>query len=216
MTYRLCYRVTGHMAFLSHLEILRLWQRTLLRSGLPIRWSEGFNPRPKISAGPARGVGIIGEEEYLDLELISYCAGDILAAAIKRALPADVLLLRWRELPEGSKTLEAVINEIDYKFYFLRGAPANLSQRVEAFMAADRYLYLRKSPKGDKEIDLRVFVRDLLLTGDVLSLTVNTGPRGSLRPLELLTALTDWDIIGDVEIHRCGLYVRTNGQRVRP
>ena len=60
MRFRVKYEVKGHLSFLSHLEMMRLWQRALLRSGLPIAWSQGFNPRPKLSLGPAKGVGIEG------------------------------------------------------------------------------------------------------------------------------------------------------------
>ena len=68
MTYRIHYEVRGTLSFLSHLEIMRLWQRAMLRCHLPIAWSQGFNPRPKLSLGPARNVGVEGLSEYLDAE----------------------------------------------------------------------------------------------------------------------------------------------------
>lgn len=214
MTYRLCYAVRGKLAFLSHLELLRLWQRTLLRSGLKIRWSEGFNPRPKMSTGPARGVGIVGESEYLDLELATYYRAEEVAEAIQATLPDGIELLRWRELPPGTKTLEAVINEADYTFHFLNGAPDDLDERIGEFMASSSWAFTRSSPKGEKELNLRRFVKDMRADGDIVYLTVSIGNDGALRPQELLTALGYSAIIGDIEIRRCGLYVSKNGQRV--
>ncbi|MGN0962548.1 MAG: TIGR03936 family radical SAM-associated protein, partial [Clostridia bacterium] len=206
MNYRINYEIRGPLAFLSHLEIMRLWQRAMLRCHLPIAWSQGFNPRPKLSLGPARNVGVEGLSEYLDAEFSTDVKSAALIEKLNGILPDGVRVLKAREIPTGTKMLEAVINEAVYKVTFLNGMPEDAADKVKALMDADQCLYLRKSPKGEKEIDLRSYLLGIDLQGDTMFLSVKTGTSGSLRVAELLTVLGYWDIIKDIKIQRMGLF----------
>lgn len=214
--YRINYEVKGALAFLSHLEVMRLWQRAMLRCHLPIAWTQGFNPRPKLSLGPARNVGIEGLSEYLDAEFQGIVKSDELVEKLNGILPEGVAVLKVREIPQGTKMLEAVINEALYKITFLKGIPADGEAKVAALMASESCPYIRKSPKGEKEIDLRSYLLHMEISGDTLMLSVKTGPGGSLRVAELLTVLGYWDIIKDIKIQRMGLFVTDGTKKFTP
>lgn len=216
MIYRINYEVKGALAFLSHLEVMRLWQRAMLRCHLPIAWTQGFNPRPKLSLGPARNVGIEGLSEYLDAEFQGIVKSDELVEKLNGILPEGVAVLKVREIPQGTKMLEAVINEALYKITFLKGIPADGEAKVAALMASESCPYIRKSPKGEKEIDLRSYLLNMEISGDTLMLSVKTGPGGSLRVAELLTVLGYWDIIKDIKIQRMGLFVTDGTKKFTP
>lgn len=216
MIYRINYEVKGALAFLSHLEVMRLWQRAMLRGGLPIAWSQGFNPRPKLSLGPARNVGVEGLSEYLDAEFNGIVKSEDLTAKLNGILPEGVRVLKVREIPQGTKMLEAVINEAVYKVTFLTGMPADAAAKVKDLLAAEQCLYVRKSPKGEKEIDLRSYILGIDLQDDTMLLAVKSGPAGSLRVAELLTVLGYWDIIKDIKIQRMGLFVTDGAKRFTP
>lgn len=216
MTYRIHYEVRGTLSFLSHLEIMRLWQRAMLRCHLPIAWSQGFNPRPKLSLGPARNVGVEGLSEYLDAEFSEEIRIDEVMSRLNDVLPEGIAVLGLRELASGSKMLEAVINEAIYRVAFLHGLPADAKEKIDGFLAAKQCLYLRKSPKGEKEIDLRSYVLGIEISGDSLFLAVKTGTGGSLRVAEFLTVLGYWDIIKDIKIQRIGLFVTEGAKRNTP
>ena len=216
VNYRINYEITGSLAFLSHLEVMRLWQRAMLRSHLPIAWSNGFNPRPKLSLGPARNVGVEGLSEYLDAEFNGIVKSGELVEKLNGILPEGVRILKAREIPAGTKMLEAVINEAVYKVTFLNGMPADASEKVKALMDSEQCLYLRKSPTGEKEIDLRSYLSGIDLKGDTMFLSVKTGTSGSLRVAELLTVLGYWDIIKDIKIQRMGLFVTEGAKRFTP
>ena len=216
MRYRLCYEIKGPLSFLSHLEIMRLWQRAALRSGLPVAWSEGFNPRPRISLGPARGVGIEGEKEYLDIEFRREIDTGELLESLNDILPEGVRALSFRDLGEGEKRLEAVINEAVYRVRFNGGVPADLEEKIAAFLAGEHCFFVRKSPKGEKEIDLRAYVSDMEVCDGGFRLDVSLGNGGSLRVAELLTVFDYWDIIKDIKIERTGLFVSDGEQRHTP
>ncbi|MBQ6811343.1 MAG: DUF2344 domain-containing protein, partial [Firmicutes bacterium] len=141
MNYRINYEVKGSLAFLSHLEVMRLWQRAMLRCHLPIAWTQGFNPRPKLSLGPARNVGVEGLSEYLDAEFDGMVKSTELIEKLNSILPEGVTVLKVREIPQGTKMLEAVINEAVYKVSFLDGMPEDAVQKVADLMAAEECLY---------------------------------------------------------------------------
>lgn len=216
MNYRLNYEVKGNLAFLSHLEIMRLWQRAILRAGLPIAWTNGFNPRPKLSLGPARGVGIEGCSEYFDADFSDDVKAEALVTKLNAILPEGIFILSVREISPGTKMLEAVINEAVYRVKFLNGRPPDAEQQINDFMAAKEVKITRVSPKGSKEVDLRDFVNGIDLKEDTLYLSVRIGPAGSIRITELLTAFGYWDIIKDIKIQRLGLFVTEGTKRFTP
>lgn len=216
MKYRLNYEVKGTLAFLSHLEMMRLWQRAILRSGLAVAWSKGFNPRPKLSLGPARGVGIEGCSEYLDVELKTEANARELVEKLNAILPQGIFILAVREIPQSGKMLEAVIDEAVYKVTFHKGLPADAPGKVAAFLEAETVPFVRESPKGSKEVDLRAFVNGIEVKEDGICLSLKTGPTGSVRVTELLTVFGYWDIIKDVRIQRLGLFVTLGTKRFTP
>ena len=83
--YRFIYRKAGRSRFLSHREITNIISRALRRSGLPLRFSEGFHPHAKMSLGPALAVGTAGEMEFFDVEFTS--DGDISYRAFDGLMP---------------------------------------------------------------------------------------------------------------------------------
>lgn len=216
VNYRINYEVKGSLAFLSHLEVMRLWQRAMLRCHLPIAWTQGFNPRPKLSLGPARNVGVEGLSEYLDAEFDGLVKSAELIEKLNGILPEGVTVLKVREIPQGTKMLEAVINEAVYKVTFLNGIPADAAQKVADLLAAEECLYIRKSPKGEKEIDLRSYILGMEINGDDLMISVKAGTGGSLRVAELLTVLGYGDRMKDIKIQRMGLFVSEGTKRFTP
>ncbi len=216
MRFRIMYEVKGFLAYLSHLDMMRLWQRAMLRSQLPVSWSKGYNPRPRLSLGPAKGVGIAGCGEYIDMELDSYHLAADVKAKLNAVLPSDLRVLKARELPEGSKLLEAVINCAEYEMAFPSGTTDELAAGVSAFMALEICPFVRHSPKGDKTVDLRNFVRSLRIDGENLVLDAKVGPQGAIRPEEILTDLGYKSIIGTIKITRRALYIEKNGGRSNP
>ena len=216
LNYRINYEVKGSLAFLSHLEVMRLWQRAMLRCHLPIAWTQGFNPRPKLSLGPARNVGVEGLSEYLDAEFDGMVKSTELIEKLNSILPEGVTVLKVREIPQGTKMLEAVINEAVYKVSFLNGMPEDAAQKAADLMAAEECLYIRKSPKGEKEIDLRSYILGMEIKEDDLMLSVKAGTGGSLRVAELLAVLGYGDMMKDIKIQRLGLFVSEGTKRFTP
>lgn len=218
MTVRFAYSVSGVVKFLSHLDVLKLFNRALMRAALPVAYSEGFNPHPRISFGPPRGVGIEGRCEWGDIVLKEDMAPEEFCRRLNDALPKGVRMLEARELVLPAKALMAVINLTSYEAVLpqddvlLAEAAANLA----AFQQAEKVEIVRHHPKkGDKTVDLKSGIRSVELQGNLLLLDIPFTEGGSAKPLEVLEYLIPAGV--DYQTARTGLYVLDEaGNALRP
>lgn len=191
---RFVYQVSGVLKFLSHLDLLKLFNRALLRAKLPVAYSEGFNPHPKISFGPPRGVGQEGRRELADLQLKDEVAPDEVCRRLNLALPKNVRVLSAKVLPDTEPALMAQINlavyEAELPADLSAELRAELAAKTAAFLAADKIEIMRKRPKKrDKLIDLRSGVRTLVWQDNLLRLEIPFAEGGSVKPTEVLQYL---------------------------
>lgn len=230
MTARFRLQVTkGEEArYISHLDYARTIERALRRAKLPVAYSEGFNPHMKMSFASALSLGVASEAEYMDVELTDE---GIDAADVERelgsALPAGIVLKRVRPITARHAALMAVVNLADYRIAvpLAEGASfAVAAAAVGGFNAADSVPYVKENPKGRREIDIKTYVKSIELAeragGLELSFAVRITPTGSVKPLEVLTALAaSFELPADPDaaaITRTGLYVANEAGRVSP
>lgn len=241
LTWRFVYEVRGVAKFLSHLDILKLFNRALLRAGLPVAYSEGFNPHARISFGPPRGVGQEGLREYGDLQLREDWQRPLAAVEVCRrlnlALPKGVRVLEGRFLTAAAPALMAEINLATYEAVFnnkkdLGGFSDKLSdefndelndeqaeflrRRLAEFASAAKAEVWRHHPKkGDKLIDLKVGVSRIALLEDEaglrLALEIPYGEGGSVKPVEVMSWLLRGRSDISYRLSRTGLYVAEPG-----
>lgn len=89
----------GDAAFLSHRETMRALERALRRSGLPLCYSEGFNPRPKVSFSPALPLGVCASSEYLEVKVTGTADLEIARERMNEALPRGLRVREIRQIP---------------------------------------------------------------------------------------------------------------------
>ena len=196
---RLRYAKDAPLRFLSHLDVLRELLRTCRRAALPLRYSEGFAPRPKLGAGPSLATGWTSSSEWLDLELSGEWDAGRLAALLEelnRHAAPGLRFLAAGVLPEKSLSLNAAVERSAYRATFpqppFASAFADLDAGCRAFLARDavRYERERRGQGGrSKRLDLRPFVHDLAaLDGRTVALELRTASDGSAKPTEILEA----------------------------
>ncbi len=202
--YRAGFTKLEEARFLGHLDFQRLLHLALRRSGLPVAHSQGFHPHPLLKFGPPLPLGVEGEAEVLDLALERQVPD--WPRRLNAALPPGVRILD--AVPIGANPLEAIESSVarfDYVAHLPAPAdggpaPAQVRERVAAFLAAPRWPFVRRRPKGDLELDVRPAVPAGGLQasaaaegaggGAVLRFTLQreAGAAG-LSPLDLLAAL---------------------------
>ncbi|MFO7273472.1 MAG: TIGR03936 family radical SAM-associated protein [Symbiobacteriaceae bacterium] len=199
--------------FLSHLDLQRVVERGLRRAELPLAFTQGFNPHPRISYASALATGASSEGEFIDVDLTEPVDPAAFVARVNAVLPEGVRLLEARPAPEGGGSLMAAINAALYRLT-LRGADeAALRAAAARFREAEAVVVSREGPSGSRPVDIRPHVYDLAVEGPgQLRALVQTGSGGNVRPEEVCAGLAQFaPELAEAELvlaHRLMLYRR--------
>lgn len=105
---------TGIMRFISHLDLIRLFTRALRRAEIPVAYSKGFNPQPKMSLGPPLPVGYEGEKEWADFDLEKFMDVESFIEKINRTLPSEIKFLQGWNIDSRTPSLCSVLKGASY------------------------------------------------------------------------------------------------------
>jgi len=166
--------------------MMRLWERALRRAGLPLRMSEGFNPRPRMSLVEPRSVGMASEAEILEFELADWVNPDAVWAGVSRQVPAGIEISSLDLIRPADK---ARPQGVVYVARLSAAADPDLPERAARLMARSEALVVRHRPTGDKPLDARPFIESLEAGPQEVRLVTRTGPGGTVRPDEVLRLL---------------------------
>jgi radical SAM-linked protein len=187
------YAKRGKMRFASHLDVARAFERGVRRAGLPIAYSAGFTPHPKISYAGGAPTGVASEAEYLSLTLTSRTGADEARERLNAALPDGIAVIVVTEDSGGLPASRLTASEWQIA---LPGLPADdVAPVVERFLALTEAPVERLTSKGLRRMDARAAVVSLNVLGDAregsaLRMVVrHTVP--SVRPDDVLNALRD-------------------------
>ena len=149
---RVRYAKRGRLRFTSHRDFSRAFERAVFRARIPMAYSSGFNPHPRISYAGAAPTGSASEAEYLELALAEVVVPADVHARLDEALPPGLDVLEVVESPGGSLAdlLEGSLWRID-----IDADQASASAAVARFLAADEALVERMTKKGMRQFDAR-------------------------------------------------------------
>jgi radical SAM-linked protein len=215
MILRMKYKKTEAGRYLSHLDMARTIERTFRRAELPLVFSAGFNPHPKISFASALAVGITSDGEYLDTELSRPEEISELKNRISGSMPEVMELLALAEIHKPERSLSAMINRARYWAALPSADPAGLDELKTA--AAKLLEFETLSLDQSKAKNVRPWLHELSISvknGAVgLDMLTETGQGGNLRPQDVLTLLNaSCQVKLDKPwlIHREGLYMQVD------
>lgn len=190
---RIRFRKTGKIRFISHRDVARLFERALRKIQLPVAYSEGFSPRPKLSFGLALSVAHESDAEYLDVELMSEPDVETLPAALSQALPDGLHVTGVKVLEPGTASLQQAISSCRWNIEVLGATTDRVSAAVAETLSAAE-LRLERVRKGKTSVvDVRPTILELSVVGPTdqgtqLSAELATESL-SLRPSELIEVL---------------------------
>ena len=186
---RIRYAKRGRLRFTSHRDFSRAFERAVFRARIPMAYSSGFNPHPRISYAGAAPTGSASEAEYLEIALAQVVDPADVHAELEEALPPGLDVLEVVESPGGSLAdrLDASRWTID-----VVSAPDVTAAAVEGFLAHESVLVERMTKKGLREFDCRAAVVSLSSSpreqGSSLDLVLRHGVP-SVRPDDVLRGL---------------------------
>ena len=172
---RLRLRKDGKARFVGHLEFMTVFHRAVRRAGLPVRFSAGFHPAPRISFPDALPTGVESDAEIIDMELFRPLGARETAEALNDQLPEGFRVLEAAALHWQSPSPSASIGETIYRVVLPSTAPPELAERLTAFLAADEVKVHRQKGRQSQTLDLRPDVIDLALEDGALLLTMAKG-----------------------------------------
>jgi radical SAM-linked protein len=155
---RIRYAKRGRLRFASHRDLARTLERALRRASVPMAFSAGFSPHPKISYIGAAPTGAASEAEYVEIGLSVACDPEAVRAALDASLPAEVAILECVAAGEGTGSLADRIDTSVWRVELPGVTPAELRPAVEEFLARDVVTVAKRTKNGLKDIDARASV----------------------------------------------------------
>jgi hypothetical protein len=192
------FKIRGSLRFLSHAEILRVFQRACIRAGLRVQHSQGFNPRPKLSLPLPRSVGIETDDDLLclgvhcDENLVPCEPKDPGAAGCALRIKASLS----EQLPAGCELISVSLAEPKTSFqpclatYVLpirkECVDDKLTAGIECLLASEALFVNRDTRHGVKNVDVRPFLESVELDDKGIVVECVITPAGSIRVDEIL------------------------------
>lgn len=214
--------------YISHLDYASAMERAIIRAKLPAAYSEGFNPHMKIAFASALAVGVTSQAEYMDLDFKEEVEIGQGVKKLAAALPPGIMVKSAKYMPASIPALMAIVNLATYDVIVPLSGTGDfvaVEESIRLFNEAQDVLYMRHTPKGRKEIEIKQYMAEPIQVfhhdKDIkLVITIKITPTGSIKPGEVLAALVAMFDLGvnkdSALIDRTGLYVATDKTRLTP
>jgi radical SAM-linked protein len=223
---RLRFTKLGRVRFISHRDVARAFERAFRMEGLPLAFTLGFSPRPKVSFGLALSVGHESVAEYLDVELAEEIEVDPLVERLSGALPAGIDVTGSTALAARAPALQQAVSLVEYEVEIgvVGGTLGDIEAAIARALAAETLLVTRTRKGRESVDDIRPAIRAVTLVsapgaeaGDGrLGLSLGTNARGA-RPREVLDALSvDGIALAERRVTRTAQWIERDGARWEP
>jgi len=182
---RIRFAKQGDLRFVGHRDLMRAVERLFRRARLPLRFSQGFHPKPRMSFPWPLAVGMAGADELVEVELCETPDAEDLRARLASEAPPGLKIRNVAVLPEGAA--KAKVRFVRYEMPVAEALRGQLPARIERLLAADRHPVVR--PRRDRTVDLRPLVKQLAFDGETLRMRLELDPAGCVSPRDVAAAL---------------------------
>jgi radical SAM-linked protein len=183
------------LKFLSHLDLMRLWERALRRAGLPLAYSEGFSPHPQIALAAPLSVGVTSQAELMDISLFRWVPPQSFMAQVGEQLPCGIDLLEAWPVGLEVPSLQSQVRFIEYRVeVVVEQECEEVESALKSLLAAKELPWHHFRDTGARHYDLRALVDDLWLIDChdslcVLGMRLRCDEKGAGRPEQVTKAL---------------------------
>ncbi|MFC2072443.1 TIGR03936 family radical SAM-associated protein [Chloroflexota bacterium] len=181
--------------FISHLDIMRLWERALRRAQISIAYSEGFSPHPRISLAAPLPVGVTSEAELMDIFIARLVSPHWFTTAISQQLPPGIEMLGVYQVGLTMPSLQSQVRYAEYEVEVeIEKGQRDMESAISALLSVEHLPWHHQRDTGQRSYDLRALIDDLwLIDGRHPHRTVGMRLRcdsgGSGRPEQVASAL---------------------------
>lgn len=182
--------------YIAHLDVMRFWERALRRAGLPLAYSQGFNPTPKISLAAPLPVGVTSSCELMDIYLWRRVTPFFFMKEVARQLPSGFQVLAVQDVGLGLPSLQSQVRWAEYQVEVVADghSEADVRQAIRELLAAESLPWQHVREKEVRRYDLRELVDDVWLAGAaegalVLGMRLRCDSLATGRPEQVAAAL---------------------------
>jgi len=190
---RVWFRKGERVRYISHLDVLRFWERAIRRAGLPLAYSQGFTPHPKLAFASPLPLGFVGESEIMDVTLEERMDIDLFRVRLANETSEDLRLVAAAEVALGAPAPQACLTWADYSVDMPGLVIAEAERVVRDFLARPEMLWTSERREKGRTVDLRASVSQLLVEpadgGARLKMRARTNQEVTIRPEDVLAAL---------------------------
>jgi len=183
---RLSYSKLEEARLLGHLELTSVFSRAVRRAGIPVRYSSGFHPAPRIIFSPPIPLGMESMEEFTDIEIEGYIPCTEIKDRLNLELPKGIKITEAGDIEMGLPAVTSAVTKADYEIEG-SGGWGQGSEVLKDFMGKDTFLF--KKERTGKEYDIRPLVERLDAVGNKIEMTIKAGKEGGIKPGELVQNL---------------------------
>lgn len=183
------------LKFISHLDIMRLWQRALHRAGIPLAYTEGYSPHPRISLAAPLAVGVTSQGELMDIFCSKWVSPHFFTNAVSQQLPSGIQILQVYSVALTMPSLQSQVNYAEYEVELeTEKDQPGVKAALASLLLVKQLPWHHERDTGTRNYDLRALIDDLWLTSwrsgyCTIGMRLRCDSGGSGRPEQVAAAL---------------------------
>ena len=192
---RLKYYRGPEIKYISHLDLMRLWQRAFTRADIDVAYSEGFNPHPRISLAAPLALEVTSEAELMDVVISKWVSPQYFIAAVNQQLPAGVVITQVYEMPVEVPSLQSQVRFAEYRVDVEKEkSPDEIESAIKKLLTLEELKWEHMRDTGPHRYDLRRLIEDIWLERCedgrcTLGMRLRCDGTGTGRPEQVVLAL---------------------------
>lgn len=227
----------GDMVFISHLDLVRVFERAVRRANIPVAYTQGFNPRPIMAFATALGVGVASEGEYIDIQLSESVDANLFVERLNNVLPEGLKIIKSIAISNKAPSLMSIISSSTYLVKLKINEildKAYIEENIEKLLNEEKIIELKQRKQKPhrrnrgpefQEIDIRPWIKEIELFSlndyeVILKMHLAAGSQGNLKPevvIEKLNELTNIPIeVDETRVQRLDLFVDEDNKLITP
>ena len=181
--------------YLSHLDIMRLWERALRRADIPLAYSQGFSPHPKISIAAPLPIGVTSAGDLMDIFLRKTISPYFFMKAVSEQMPAGITIIGVEQVSTKLPSLQSQVRQAEYRVEIATDKKkTDVEQALNSFMANEHFPWQHHRDGEVRQYDLRALVEGLWLidwheSGCAIGMCLRTGSDATGRAEQVARAL---------------------------
>jgi radical SAM-linked protein len=186
MRIQITFSKQGALRYTGHLDLHKLWERAARRAELPLAYSQGFHPQPKMNLASALPLGFSSRCEVLDMRLERDIPLEGLSRVLNETLPTGLQVAQIEQVDDRAPALQTQVVSAEYEVRMIESAfPSDVKRKIESVMATESIIRTRR----EKEYDLRPLIEELNFIDDTITMRLAAREGATGRPEEVLDML---------------------------